>query len=205
MPFQLPDLPYAFDSLEPHVDEQTMRIHHGKHHQAYTDNLNKALEGTEFEGRDIEALLANLDALPDEKRMAVRNNGGGFLNHSIFWPAMSPDGGGEPAGELGDAILAKWGSFDAFKESFAKAATGQFGSGWAWLELTPAGALDINGYANQDNPVMQGSFPVLGLDVWEHAYYLKYQNRRPEYVGAWWNVVDWEEANRRYQMGRGRR
>jgi Fe-Mn family superoxide dismutase len=205
MPFQLPELPYAFDALEPHVDEQTMRIHHGKHHQTYTDNLNKALEGTEFEGREIEALLANLDALPDEKRTAVRNNGGGFLNHSIFWPSMSPDGGGEPSGELGDAILAKWGSFDAFKEAFAKAATGQFGSGWAWLELTPAGTLDISGYPNQDNPVMRGSFPVLGLDVWEHAYYLKYQNRRPEYVGAWWNVVVWDEANRRYQAGRGRR
>jgi Fe-Mn family superoxide dismutase len=204
MPFQLPDLPYAYDALEPYIDEQTMRIHHGKHHQAYTDNLNKALEGTEFEGRDIEDLLGNLDGLPDDKRAAVRNNGGGFYNHGIFWQTMRA-GGGEPTGELRDAIDAKWGSFDAFKEAFTKAAVGQFGSGWAWLEVDSAGAIDIHGHPNQDNPVMHGAHAVLGIDVWEHAYYLKYQNRRPEYVAAWFNVVNWDEANRRYVSARGGR
>jgi superoxide dismutase, Fe-Mn family len=205
MPFQLPDLPYDYSALEPHIDEQTMRVHHTKHHQAYTDNLNKALEGTEFEGRDIETLLGNLDGLPDDKRTAVRNNGGGFYNHGIFWTTMSPDGGGEPTGELGEAIQAKWGSFDAFKEAFTKAAVGQFGSGWAWLELDRSGTIDIHGHSNQDNPIMHGAFPVLGVDVWEHAYYLKYQNRRPEYLAAWFNVVNWDEANRRYTNSAGRR
>jgi Fe-Mn family superoxide dismutase len=201
MPFQLPELPYAYDALEPHLDEQTMRIHHTKHHQAYTDNLNKALAGTEFEGRRIEELLGDLDALPENKRTAVRNNGGGFYNHGIFWTTLSPSGGGEPTGELGDAIRETWGSFDAFKEAFAKAAVGQFGSGWAWLELS-GGALRIHGHPNQDSPVMHGAYPVIGLDVWEHAYYLHYQNRRPDYVAAWWSVVNWDEADRRYRSAK---
>jgi len=203
MPFQLPELPYAYDALEPHIDEQTMRIHHTKHHQAYTDNLNKALEGTTFQEQDVEEILANLGSLPDDRRTAVRNNGGGSLNHSIFWSTMSPNGGGEPSGELGDAIQQKWGSFDAFKEAFTKAATAQFGSGWAWLEVDESGNLDVHGHPNQDSPVMHGAYPILGVDVWEHAYYLKYQNRRPDYVAAWFNVVDWDAANRRYQEARG--
>ncbi len=201
MAFELPDLPYAYDALEPHVDEQTMRIHHTKHHQAYTDKLNEALAGTEWEGKPIEEVLRNLDALPEDKRTAVRNNGGGFYNHGIFWTTMSPSGGGAPTGELAEAIDAAWGSFDAFKEAFAKAATGQFGSGWAWLELS-GGKLQIHGHPNQDSPVMHGAHPVLGVDVWEHAYYLKYQNRRPDYVGAWWSVVNWDEADRRYRSAK---
>ncbi len=199
MAFSLPDLPYAYDALEPHLDAETMRVHHTKHHQAYTDNLNKALAGTEFEGKPIEQILSNLDALPEDKRAAVRNNGGGFYNHGIFWTTMSPSGGGQPTGELGAAITETFGSFDAFKEQLAAKATGQFGSGWAWLELGADGALKLHGHANQDNPVMHGPHAVLGLDVWEHAYYLKYQNRRPEYVAAWWNVVNWDEADRRYR------
>ncbi|HYE96109.1 MAG TPA: superoxide dismutase, partial [Rubricoccaceae bacterium] len=193
MAFTLPELPYAYDALEPHIDEQTMRIHHTKHHQTYTDKLNAALQGTEFEGKAIEAILADLDALPEDKRTAVRNNGGGFYNHGIFWTTMSPSGGGEPTGELGDAIRETWGSFDAFKEAFAKAATGQFGSGWAWLELA-GGKLQIHGHPNQDSPVMHGAHPILGVDVWEHAYYLKYQNKRPDYIDAWWNTVDWNKV-----------
>ncbi|HLA63750.1 MAG TPA: superoxide dismutase [Rhodothermales bacterium] len=202
MAFALPELPYAYDALEPHIDEQTMRIHHTKHHQTYTDNLNKALEGTEWEGKPVEELLGNLDALPEDKRTPVRNNGGGFYNHGIFWTTMSPSGGGAPTGELGAAIDATWGSFDAFKEAFVKAATGQFGSGWAWLELTGDGTLQIHGHPNQDNPIMHGARAILGVDVWEHAYYLKYQNRRPDYLGAWWNVVNWDEADRRYRSAK---
>ena len=199
MAFELPDLPYDYDALEPHIDEQTMRIHHDKHHAGYTNKLNAALEGTQWEDQPIEETLADLDALPEDKRTAVRNNGGGFLNHGVFWTIMSPDGGGEPTGELANAINDSFGSFDAFKEKFEAAATGQFGSGWAWLELAGNGGLQIHGHANQDNPVMHGAKPILGIDVWEHAYYLKYQNKRPDYVSAWWNVVNWDEADRRYR------
>ncbi|OZC03042.1 superoxide dismutase [Rubricoccus marinus] len=199
MAFELPDLPYSYDALEPHIDEQTMRIHHGKHHAGYTTKLNAALEGTEWADQPIEETLANLDALPEDKQTAVRNNGGGFLNHGIFWTTMSPSGGGEPTGDLAKAIDEAFGSFDAFKEKFSEAAKGQFGSGWAWLELASDGSLQVHGHANQNNPVMHGAKPIIGLDVWEHAYYLKYQNKRPDYVSAWWNVVNWDEADRRYR------
>jgi Fe-Mn family superoxide dismutase len=197
--FTLPDLPYDYDALEPHIDEQTMRIHHTKHHQGYTNKLNAALEGTQWSDRPIEETLANLDALPEDKQTAVRNNGGGYLNHGIFWTIMSPNGGGKPTGDLADAIDREFGSFDEFKEKFESAATGQFGSGWAWLAVTPGGKLHIHGLPNQDSPVMHGDHPVLGVDVWEHAYYLKYQNKRGDYVSTWWNVVNWDEADRRYK------
>ena len=183
--FTLPDLPYDYDALEPHIDEQTMRIHHTKHHQGYTNKLNAALEGTRWADEPIEETLANLDALPEDKQTAVRNNGGGFLNHGIFWTIMSPNGGGEPTGDLADAIDREFGSFDAFKEKFESAATGQFGSGWAWLAVTPEGKLHIHGLPNQDSPVMHGDHPILGIDVWEHAYYLHYQNKRGDYVSSW--------------------
>lgn len=199
MAFQLPDLPYAYDALEPHIDARTMEIHHSKHHKGYTDKLNAALEGTEWADKPIEETLAHLGQLPEGKQTAVRNNGGGFLNHGIFWTTMSPNGGGEPTGALAEAINRDFGSFDAFKEAFAAAATGQFGSGWAWLEATQDGTLQVHGHPNQDNPVMHGAHPILGIDVWEHAYYLNYQNRRPDYVTAWWNVVNWDEADRRYR------
>ena len=202
MAFELPPLPYDYSALEPHIDEQTMRIHHGKHHAGYTAKLNAALDGTEYADRPVEETLADLDALPEGKRTAVRNNGGGFLNHGIFWTTMSPDGGGRPTGELADAIDQSFGSFSAFKEQFEAAATGQFGSGWAWLEMKGDGSLQVHGHANQDNPVMHGAKPILGIDVWEHAYYLKYQNKRPDYVSAWWNVVNWDEADRRYRSYR---
>ncbi|HLT47754.1 MAG TPA: superoxide dismutase [Rubricoccaceae bacterium] len=201
MPYTLPDLPYPYDALEPHIDEQTMRIHHTKHHQAYTDNLNAALQGTELDGENIEALLADLDRVPEDKRTAVRNNGGGYHNHAIFWTTMRPDGGGRPTGELAAAIDEAFGSFDAFKEKFEATAKGQFGSGWAWLVLD-GDRLDVVGMPNQDSPLMRGLKPILGIDVWEHAYYLKYQNRRPDYVAAWWNVVNWDEADRRYRSYR---
>ena len=200
MAFTLPDLPYDYDALEPHIDEQTMRIHHTKHHQGYTTKLNAALEGTEWADKPVEETLGSLDRLPEDKRTAVRNNGGGYLNHGIFWTTMSPSGGGQPSGALADAISKEWGSFDAFKEAFTKAATGQFGSGWAWLEVGADGGLQVHGHANQDNPVMHGAKPLLGIDVWEHAYYLNYQNRRPDYVEAWWNVVNWDEVARRYKQ-----
>lgn len=198
MAFSLPDLPYSYDALEPHIDEQTMRIHHTKHHQGYTNKLNAALEGTDLEGENIEAILADLSRVPGDKRTAVRNNGGGFHNHAIFWTIMSPNGGGAPAGDLAAAIDASFGSFDAFKEQFEAAATGQFGSGWAWLVFDDGG-LKVVGKPNQDSPVMDGQHPLLGLDVWEHAYYLHYQNRRPDYVSAFWNVVNWDEVDRRYR------
>jgi Fe-Mn family superoxide dismutase len=198
MAFPLPDLPYAFDALEPHIDEQTMRIHHGKHHAAYAAKLAGAVEGTEWADKSIEEILGSLDALPDGIRTAVRNNGGGYLNHAIFWATMSPNGGGAPTGALGEAIDRDFGSFDAFKEAFEAAATGQFGSGWAWLASDGSGALSVHGLPNQDSPVMKGLHPILGIDVWEHAYYLHYQNRRPDYVAAWWNVVDWDAAGERY-------
>ena len=197
MPYEVPPLPYDYAALEPHIDEQTMRLHHDKHHQAYVDKANGALDGTEHEGKPIEEVVANLDALPDNIRGVVRNNGGGHLNHSMFWESMSPDGGGEPSGDLASAIGDAFGSFDAFKEQFEAAGVGQFGSGWAWL-VVDGGALKVTSSANQDNPVTNGQTPLLGNDVWEHAYYLKYNNRRPEYLKAWWNVVDWSKVAERF-------
>lgn len=198
MAFPLPDLPYAYDALEPHIDEATMRVHHDKHHAGYANKLAAAVEGTDWADKSIEEILGSLDSLPETIRTAVRNNGGGYLNHSIFWATMSPDGGGAPTGTLGDAIDRDFGSFDAFKEKLAAAAGGQFGSGWAWLSSDDSGKLSVKGYPNQDTPVMDGAHAILGVDVWEHAYYLKYQNLRPDYVTAWWNVVNWDEANKRY-------
>jgi len=199
MPFTLPALPYAPDALEPHIDKMTMEIHHGKHHQAYVTNLNKALESApELAGKSIEELLANNCAIvPEAIRTAVRNNGGGHVNHSMFWTIMGPGKGGMPVGNLAQAIVGAFGSFDAFKEKFGAAAAGRFGSGWAWL-LKKGNSLEITSSANQDSMIMEGKFAVIGLDVWEHAYYLKYQNRRPEYIGAWWNVVNWDEAEKRF-------
>ena len=197
MPYTLPDLPYSSDALEPHIDARTMEIHHGKHHQAYIDKTNAALEGTEWADTPIEEVVANLGTLPDDKKGAVQNNGGGHANHSLFWTVMSPDGGGDPTGELADAITSTFGSLDAFKEEFAAAAATRFGSGWAWL-VVDGGSLAVMSTANQDSPLSEGKTPILGLDVWEHAYYLNYQNRRPDYVSAFWNVVNWEEVARRY-------
>jgi Fe-Mn family superoxide dismutase len=192
MAFELPKLPYAFDALEPHIDARTMEIHHGKHHAAYVANVNKALEGqAELQTRSITELISDLSAVPEKIRTAVRNNGGGHFNHSLFWNVMKAGGGGQPSGELGDAITSTFGSFDKFKELFSTAAATRFGSGWAWL-FVKGGKLVVDSSANQDSPVMDGGKPVLGLDVWEHAYYLHYQNRRPDYVSAWWNVVNWE-------------
>jgi Fe-Mn family superoxide dismutase len=199
MAFDLPNLPYAHDALEPHIDAMTMEIHHGKHHAAYTNNLNSALEKhPDLAGKSIEALLGDLDSVPEDIRMAVRNNGGGYYNHNLFWISLSPQGGGTPSGDLAAALDAAFGSFDGFKEQFAKAATTRFGSGWAWLCKGADGRLSINSTPNQDTPLADGLTPLLGLDVWEHAYYLKYQNRRPDYVAAWWNVVNWEEVSRRF-------
>jgi superoxide dismutase, Fe-Mn family len=197
MAYEVPPLPYDYAALEPHIDEQTMRLHHDKHHQAYVDKANGALEGTEWADKPIEEVIANLDALPDDKRGPVRNNGGGHLNHSLFWESMSPDGGGEPSGDLASAIDDAFGSFDAFKEQFEAAGVGQFGSGWAWLVLD-GGTLKITSTPNQDSPVTSGATPLVGNDVWEHAYYLKYQNKRPDYLKAWWNVVDWSKVAERY-------
>ena len=197
MPYEVPPLSYDKAALEPHIDAQTMELHHDKHHQAYVDKLNGALEGTEHDGTPIEEIIANLDAIPEDKRTVVRNNGGGHLNHSLFWESMSPDGGGEPSGALADAINAAFGSFDAFKEQFEAAGVGQFGSGWAWL-VSANGSLSVTSTPNQDNPISAGATPLLGNDVWEHAYYLKYQNKRPAYLEAWWNVVDWTEVERRF-------
>ena len=202
MPFQLPALPYAFNALEPHVDARTMEIHHGKHHNAYVTNLNKAIEGGPMEGKSIEAILKDLDMT----NLAVRNNGGGHYNHSLFWTVMSAQGGGAPQGDVAKAIDTAFGSFDAFKEKFAGAGATRFGSGWAWLCVQSGGTLEICSTPNQDNPLMPntgcGGTPVLGLDVWEHAYYLHYQNRRPDYIAAWWNVVDWNEVGRRFSAGK---
>lgn len=199
MAFELPSLPYASNALEPHIDQQTMEIHHGKHHNAYVTNLNKALEGhAELQNKSIEELLGSISSLPQDIQTAVRNNGGGHANHSLFWQIMSPNGGGQPSGDLANAINQAFGSFDAFKQQFAAAAAGRFGSGWAWLLVAPDGSLSITSTANQDSPLMEGKKPILGLDVWEHAYYLKYQNRRPDYINAWWNVVNWDEVARRY-------
>ncbi len=199
MAFQLPPLPYAFNALEPHIDARTMEIHHDKHHAAYTTNLNKALEAyPDLATKSIEALLGDLNAVPEGIRTAVRNNGGGFANHNLFWTVMSPNGGGAPSGALAGAINAAFGSFDAFKEKFNNAAATRFGSGWAWLYVDGGGNLVVGSTPNQDTPLMEGGKPVLGLDVWEHAYYLHYQNRRPDYINAWWNVVNWEAAAANY-------
>jgi Fe-Mn family superoxide dismutase len=201
---ELPQLPYAFDALEPHIDAKTMEIHHGKHHAAYVANLNGALEAhPELFDLSIEELLRDLTKIPDNIRTAVRNNGGGHANHSLFWPLLSAGGGGAPVGELASAIDAAFGSFDAFREKFSTAAKTRFGSGWAWLSLTSAGSLEVSSTPNQDTPLSDGSTPILGLDVWEHAYYLKYQNRRPDYVAAFWNVVNWEQANANFLAARG--
>jgi superoxide dismutase, Fe-Mn family len=196
--YSLPDLPYAHNALEPHVDARTMEIHHGKHHQAYINNVNAALEGTEYADKCIHELLRGLSTLPAALQGPVRNNGGGHANHSLFWTVMSPSGGGAPSGDLADAINAACGSFDAFKEQFAKAAATRFGSGWAWLSVNADGTVVVESTANQDTPLSDGRTPILGLDVWEHAYYLNYQNRRPDYVSAFWNVVDWNEVARRF-------
>ena len=197
MAHQLPSLPYAFEALEPHIDAQTMQIHHGKHHQAYINNLNAALEShPDLQGKSVEDLIKDLNALPEAIRTAVRNNGGGHANHSLFWTLLAPSAGGAPTGKAADAITGAFGSFDTFKEQFAKAATTRFGSGWAWL-VSSSGKLAIESTANQDSPIMEGKKPILGLDVWEHAYYLKYQNRRPDYIGAFWNVVNWATVNER--------
>jgi Fe-Mn family superoxide dismutase len=199
MAFELPSLPYPEDALEPHIDARTMSIHHDKHHAAYTNNLNSALEGhADLAGKSIEALLGDLNAVPEAIRTAVRNNGGGYANHNLFWETMGPNAGGEPTGDLATAINAAFGSFTAFKEQFAKAATTRFGSGWAWLYIGPDGKLAIGSTPNQDTPLMEGNTPLLGLDVWEHAYYLNYQNRRPDYISAWWNVVNWNAVAERY-------
>jgi Fe-Mn family superoxide dismutase len=203
MAFELPPLPYATDALEPHIDARTMEIHHDKHHAAYVNNLNNALKGhDELAAMTIEELLANLDTVPEAIRTAVRNNGGGHANHSLFWKLMSSNGGGQPGGDLANAINAAFGSFDAFKDTFSNAAATRFGSGWAWLYVDASGNIGVNSTPNQDTPLMDGNTPILGLDVWEHAYYLKYQNRRPDYVTAWWNVVDWDAVAANYAAAR---
>ncbi|KAA8787158.1 superoxide dismutase [Paenibacillus polysaccharolyticus] len=199
MAFQLPALPYANDALEPHIDAQTMEIHHDRHHNTYVTNLNAALESApELQNKSLEDLIANLDSVPESIRTAVRNNGGGHANHSLFWEIIGPNGGGAPTGDIAAAIDSELGGFDKFKEDFAKAATTRFGSGWAWLVVGKDGKLSITSTPNQDSPLFEGLTPVLGLDVWEHAYYLKYQNKRPDYIGAFWNVINWDEVNKRY-------
>lgn len=204
MTFALPDLTYAYDALEPHIDARTMEIHHSKHHAAYTANLNKALESAaELQSLSIDELLADLQAVPEAIRTAVRNNGGGFANHNLFWSIMSPDGGGEPAGSLAGAIASAFSDFASFKDTLSKAAIGQFGSGWGWLAVEGGGGLKVVATPNQDSPISQGMTPILGVDVWEHAYYLHYQNRRADYVAAWWNVIHWGEVQQRYEQAMG--
>ena len=197
MAFSVPDLPYSYDALEPHIDEATMRVHHDKHHQAYVDKANDALAGTEWADRDVEDVLQNLSSLPADKQGPVRNNAGGHYNHSLFWQMLSPDGGGEPDGDLGGAIAEKFGSFDSFKDEFKAAGIGQFGSGWAWLVHDGSG-LAVAKTPNQDSPISDGQTPLLGCDVWEHAYYLKYQNKRPDYIDAFWSVVNWDYVAERF-------
>ena len=197
MAYEVPPLPYDYAALEPHIDEATMKVHHDKHHQAYVDKANAALEGTDFDGKPIEEILKDLDALPSDKQGPVRNNGGGHYNHSLFWESMSPDGGGEPSGALGDAINSAFGSFDDFKEKFKAGGIGQFGSGWVWL-VKDGDGVDIVSTPNQDSPLTDGKTPLLGADVWEHAYYLKYQNKRPDYLDAFWNVVNWDYVAERF-------
>jgi Fe-Mn family superoxide dismutase len=197
MAYEVPPLPYDYAALEPHIDEATMRVHHDKHHQAYVDKANDALAGTDFDGKPIEEVLKNLDALPSDKQTPVRNNGGGHYNHALFWESMSPDGGGAPEGALAEAIDSAFGSFDDFKTKVKETGVGQFGSGWSWLVHDGSG-LAVVGSANQDTPLSKGQTPLLGVDVWEHAYYLKYQNKRPDYIEAWWNVVNWPKVAERY-------
>ncbi len=197
--YELPALPYEFNALEPHIDEETMKIHHGKHHNTYVTKLNDALDGhADLQDKRIDSLVSNLDAVPENIRTAVRNNGGGHANHTLFWQLLSPNGGGTPAGEVADAINSKFGSFEKFQDEFTAAATGRFGSGWAWLVVNN-GELEVTSTPNQDTPLMDGKTPILGLDVWEHAYYLNYQNRRPDYIAAFWNVVNWDEVEKRFQ------
>lgn len=199
----LPQLPYAYDALEPHIDARTMEIHHTKHHQTYIDKLNAALEGQpELQALSAKELLRSIAKVPEDKRQAVINNGGGHVNHKLFWKWMAPDGGGQPGGELAVALETTFGGFEQFKEQFANAAVGRFGSGWAWLGFDASGKLHIGSTANQDSPIMQGHKPILGLDVWEHAYYLNYQNRRPDYIKAWWNVVNWERVTEMFNQGK---
>jgi Fe-Mn family superoxide dismutase len=200
MAYSLPELPYAYDALEPHIDARTMEIHHTKHHQAYISKVNDAIAGTDLESKSVESLIAGLGAIPENVRGVVRNNGGGHANHSLFWTIMSPTGGGTPGGKLAAAIESELGGYDKFKEAFSGAAATRFGSGWAWLSLD-GGKLLVESTPNQDSPIMEGRTPILGLDVWEHAYYLKYQNRRPDYVAAFFNIVNWEEVGRRYEAG----
>jgi superoxide dismutase, Fe-Mn family len=196
MAYELPPLPYPASALEPHIDARTMEIHHDKHHATYITNVNKALEShPNLAAKDVEDLIRDLDSVPESIRTVVRNNGGGTLNHNMFWKMMKPNAGGQPTGEASDAIKGAFGDFEKFKEEFTKAATTRFGSGWAWL-VAKGGKLEVTSTANQDNPLSEGKTPILGLDVWEHAYYLKYQNRRPEYIAAWWNVINWDEVNR---------
>ena len=202
MAYEVPPLPYDYNALEPTIDEQTMQLHHDKHHQAYVDKANDAIAGTEWEAKPVEEVLQNLSSLPDDKQTVFRNNGGGHANHSLFWESMSPDGGGEPGGELADAINEAFGSFDSFKEQFEANGVGQFGSGWTWLVMD-GGQLKLEKTPNQDSPVLNGQTPLLGNDVWEHAYYLKYQNKRPDYLKAWWNVVNWDKVAERYSAAKG--
>jgi Fe-Mn family superoxide dismutase len=204
MAFELPPLPYDYNALEPYIDTQTMQIHHDKHHAAYVNNLNAAVQGTQFANTAVDDLLRHINDVPENIRTAVRNNGGGHSNHTMFWQIMKPHGGGQPSGALANAINAKFGSFDAFKSALNDAAAKRFGSGWGWLVLDSGGNLQVISTANQDSPLMDGLYPVMGVDVWEHAYYLKYQNRRPEYLNAWWNVLNWDEIARRYGQGGGR-
>jgi Fe-Mn family superoxide dismutase len=201
MAFEVPPLPYAYEALEPTIDSETMHLHHDKHHQAYVTNLNNALQNhPELQNKSAEDLISDLNSVPEDIRTAVRNNGGGHVNHTMFWQIMGPNGGGEPTGPIADAINQAFGSFDAFKQQFNDAGVKRFGSGWVWLCRSGDGGLHIETTANQDNPMSEGHTPILGNDVWEHAYYLKYQNRRPEYLGAWWNVVNWDEVNKRFQQ-----
>jgi superoxide dismutase, Fe-Mn family len=201
--FSLPDLPYGYNALEPHIDARTMEIHHTKHHQAYVNNLNAALEKhPDVRTDSIEELMRNLKSVPSDIQTAVRNNGGGHANHSLFWQIMRPNAGGEPGGSVGEQIRSAFGDFGSFREKFANAAKGRFGSGWAWLVIADGGGLEVTDTPNQDTPLMEGRTPILGLDVWEHAYYLNYQNRRPDYIDAWWNVVNWDEVNSRYEKAK---
>lgn len=202
MSYKLPDLPYAKDALEPHIDAKTMEIHHGKHHKGYVDKVNAALEGHELADKPIEYVLKNIDDVPADKKQAVINNGGGHANHSLFWTILSPKGGGSPGGTIGTDIDTSFGSFDKFRDEFSNAAATRFGSGWAWLCVDASGSLNVMSTANQDSPYMHGLIPVLGLDVWEHAYYLKYQNRRPDYIEAFWNLVDWDKVNELYEKAK---
>ncbi len=204
MAFEVPALPYDYNALEPYIDTQTMQLHHDKHHAAYVNNLNNAVNNTDFASKNVDDILRNINDVPQNIRTAVQNNGGGHSNHSMFWAIMKPNGGGEPTGALASAIQQAFGSFDQFKAAFNDAGVKRFGSGWTWLVLDQSGKLSVISTANQDSPLMNGQYPVMGNDVWEHAYYLKYQNRRPDYLAAWWNVVNWDEIARRYEQGGGR-